>query len=86
MRARLFSQCGLVDVLGPEERGPRQMAQALEEALARPRLSRPRVTLDLDGVARASAALLAELPDQRKAAAAPLLSPLAPEARARATV
>jgi predicted glycosyltransferase len=85
MRARLFSKCGLVDVLEPGERGPRHMAQALEEALARPR-SGPRASLDLGGVMRASAALLSELPDEQKAATAPLLPTLAPETRARASV
>jgi predicted glycosyltransferase len=74
MRARLFSRCGLVDVLEPEKRGAFELAQALEQALSCPQPV-PTRPLDLDGVARASAALLAELPGAaRTPTTAPVLA------------
>lgn len=66
LRARLLSERGLIDLLEPAELDPRRLAERIEQALLGTRESRPRLPLDLDGVARASEALLAELPPDRR--------------------
>jgi predicted glycosyltransferase len=62
MRARLFAQQGWVDVVEPDAFSAGSLAAALDVALsgASPRVRSP---LALDGVLRASDALLAELPN-----------------------
>lgn len=60
MRARLFERAGWVDVVEPDAFDARNLAAALETALYGEE-RRVRAPLPLDGVARASEALLAEL-------------------------
>jgi predicted glycosyltransferase len=71
MRARLFAARGLFDVLELAHLEPRSLAEALARALDPEHVSPPRAVPALDGLARASAALLDELP-----APAPLLPPV----------
>jgi predicted glycosyltransferase len=59
MRARLLAQRGLVDMVDPGQLTPATLAAAIEHALDAPPRRAP--LPDLDGVANASAALLAEL-------------------------
>jgi predicted glycosyltransferase len=61
MRARLFAQRGLVDVLAASELAPATLALAIERALSEPGPQRPRLVPDLDGVANAATALIEEL-------------------------
>jgi predicted glycosyltransferase len=83
MRARLLSQRGLIDVLEAGELEPRRLAERLDQALLGPRETRPRLPLALDGVARASAALLAEIPGGREAQVALPPAPAVLEPRAQ---
>ena len=61
MRAGLFAERGLVDVIEPTKLDPATLAQAIEQALAGPRASSPPRLPALDGVANATATLLDEL-------------------------
>jgi predicted glycosyltransferase len=70
MRASLFAERGLVDVVEPAQLEPGTMARAIEQALAGPRASGPPQRPALDGVANATATLLDEL--------AALAGPVAP--------
>ena len=69
MRARLFQRAGWCDVVEPDAFGAASLAAALDSALSGPSTT-VRAPLALDGVARASQALLDELP------AVPLAAPL----------
>src|SRR5262245_14770571 len=62
MRARLFAARGLFDVLELARLEPRSLAEALGRALDPDHVQPPRAVPALDGLARASAALLAEPP------------------------
>jgi len=68
MRARLFAARGLMDVLELPQLEPRSLAAALARALDPAHVPGPRSAPALDGLARASTALLEELP-------APLATP-----------
>jgi len=70
MRASLFAERGLVDVVESAQLEPGTMARAIEQALAGPRASGPPQRPALDGVANATATLLDEL--------AALAGPVAP--------
>jgi predicted glycosyltransferase len=61
MRAGLFAERGLVDVVEPAQLEPATLARAIEQALFGPRPSGPRRLPALDGVANATATLLDEL-------------------------
>jgi predicted glycosyltransferase len=63
MRARLFAARGLFEVLELARLEPRTLAEALGRALDPGFVPPPRTVPALDGLARASAALLAELPE-----------------------
>jgi predicted glycosyltransferase len=62
MRARLFAARGLLDVLELARLEPHALAAALGRALDPEHVPPPRVVPSLDGLERASAALLAEIP------------------------
>ncbi len=67
MRARMFALRGLVDVLEPADLDARALALALERALTGAPLPSPRMQPALDGVARATAVLLEDLPAGQQA-------------------
>lgn len=78
MRARLFERSGWVDVVEPDAFGPYSLAAALDAALSGPG-AHARAPLALDGVARATDALLAELPGESAKSRPETLHPTPPQ-------
>ena len=71
MRARLFAARGLFDVIELARLDPRALAEALGRMLDPEHVPPPRRMPALDGIERASAALLAELPGSREVTLTP---------------